>query len=92
LEQYREKNKKIEADIPVLKGVVESSWKKEPELKSLKTELAALERRIQLTLTSKPDTISGEIAGKEETQKAKEQEPKEAIQPPPVQQSRRFKL
>jgi hypothetical protein len=93
LEQYREKNKKIEADIPVLKEVVESSWKKEPELKSLKTELAALERRIQLTLTSKPETISGEVAGKEETQKTKEQEqePKEAIQPP-VQQSRRFKL
>lgn len=66
LEQYEGKNKKIEADIPVLKEVVGSSWKKEPELKELKTELAALERRIQLTLTTKPDTINGEIISKEE--------------------------
>ncbi len=69
LEQYEEKNRKIEADIPVLKEVVESSWKKEPELKSLKSELAALERRIQLTLSSKPDVTDGEIVSKEEIQK-----------------------
>ncbi|MDH6313064.1 N12 class adenine-specific DNA methylase [Parabacteroides sp. PFB2-10] len=66
LDQYQEKNKKIEADIPVLKEVVNSSWKKEPELKELKTELAALERRIQLTLTTKPDATGGEIISKEE--------------------------
>jgi N12 class adenine-specific DNA methylase len=77
LEQYKEKNKKIEVDIPVLKEVVESSWKKEPELKELKSELAALERRIQLTLTSKPDAIDGEIISKEEAQKIQEQ--KEAV-------------
>ncbi len=69
LEQYEEKNRKIEADIPVLKEVVESSWKKEPELKELKSELAALERRIQLTLTTKLDVIDGKIIGKEEMQK-----------------------
>ncbi len=67
IEQYQEKNKKIEADIPVLKEVVESSWKKEPELKGLKSELSALERQIQLTLNSKPETVDGEI--KEEMQK-----------------------
>jgi N12 class adenine-specific DNA methylase len=65
LEQYQEKNEKIKADIPILKEVVESSWKKEPELKELKSELAALERRIQLTLTS-PDNVGGEIISKEE--------------------------
>lgn len=67
LDQYQEKNKKIEADIPVLKEVVNSSWKKEPELKELKTELAALERRIQLTLATKPDATGGEIISKVET-------------------------
>lgn len=89
IEQYQEKNKKIEADIPVLKEVVESSWKKEPELKGLKSELAALERQIQLTLNSKPDTINGEIIGKEEAKLHQRQpdrkEYSEDWQPPKIE-------
>lgn len=66
MEQYKEKNKKIEADIPILKEVVDSSWKKEPALKELKAELSALERRIQLTLSTKPEDINIEAIGREE--------------------------
>lgn len=73
LKQYEEKNKIIEKDIPVLKEVVGSSWKKEPKLKELKAELSALERRIQLTLTAKPDAISGEIISKEEAAKLQQE-------------------
>jgi len=80
LKQYEEKNKVIEKDIPILKEVVNSSWKKEPELKELKTELSALERRIQLTLTSKPDSINGAIISKEEAARMQqEKERKEAV-------------
>ncbi|MBK5719537.1 N-6 DNA methylase [Dysgonomonas sp. Marseille-P4677] len=75
LEQYREKNKVIEKDIPILKEVVNSSWRKEPELKELKTELAALERRIQLTLTSKPDVIDGEIVSEKNDIKIQQEQP-----------------
>ncbi|MDR2951316.1 MAG: N-6 DNA methylase [Prevotella sp.] len=74
LEQYEEKNKRIEADIPVLKEVVESSWKKEPELRELKSQLSALERNIQLTLSTKPETVDGEIVSKEDMQKTIERE------------------
>jgi hypothetical protein len=37
-------------DIPVLKEVVNSIWRKEDELKKLKGDLAALERKIQMTI------------------------------------------
>ena len=37
-------------DISVLQEVVNGSWKKEEQLKDLKTELAALDRKIQLSL------------------------------------------
>jgi len=37
-------------DIPVLKEVVDSQWRKEDELKKLKSDLAALDRKIQMTI------------------------------------------
>lgn len=39
-----------ETNLPVLQDVVRKTWKKENELKSLKSELAALDRKIQLEL------------------------------------------
>ena len=50
IEQYREKNKALERDIPQLQEIVGKVWKKEDELKQLKSELAALDRKIQLEL------------------------------------------
>ncbi|NQU54735.1 MAG: hypothetical protein HQ522_19610 [Bacteroidetes bacterium] len=41
---------KTAKDLPVLEEVVNSSWKKEDKLKQLKSELPALERKIQLSL------------------------------------------
>jgi molecular chaperone DnaK (HSP70) len=41
---------KAAVDLPVLKEVVNSSWKKEDKLKQLKSELSSLERKIQLSL------------------------------------------
>ncbi len=50
VEQYRAKNVEYERDIPILQETVGGVWKKEEELKALKAEVAALERKIQLTL------------------------------------------
>lgn len=48
--QYKEQNVTYERDIPILQQTVGSVWKKEDELKQLKSEVAALERKIQLEL------------------------------------------
>ena len=50
IEKYEAETEKIAKDIPVLQEVVNGSWKKEEQLKELKTELAALDRKIQLSL------------------------------------------
>ena len=50
VEQYEEKNKALERDIPLLQEIVGKVWKKEDELKQLKSELVALDRKIQLEL------------------------------------------
>jgi hypothetical protein len=50
LEKYRKDNEKLQKDIPILKEVVDSTWRKEPELKVLKDDLIKLDREIQLSL------------------------------------------
>lgn len=50
VEQYKTENEKLEKDLPTLREIVGSNWKKEEELKALKSEVATLERKIQLTL------------------------------------------
>ena len=50
IEKYETDTAKLSKDIPVLKEVVTSNWKKEDELKGLKDELVVLDRQIQLSL------------------------------------------
>jgi len=50
LEKYKAENERISKDIPVLKEVVEAVWRKEDELKELKTGLNNIERQIKLSL------------------------------------------
>ena len=50
MEQYRTENEKLEKDLPTLREVAGGTWKKEDELKQLKSEMAVLERKIQLEL------------------------------------------
>ena len=56
LERYKTDNEKLSKDIPVLKEVVESTWRREPELVELKSELLKLERQIQQSLKSTGET------------------------------------
>ena len=50
LEKFQKDNEELAKDIPLLKEVVESSWRKEPELADLRAELTELDRKIQLSL------------------------------------------
>jgi hypothetical protein len=50
IEKYQSDTEKISKDLPVLQEVVNSTWRRENELKDLKTELASLDRKIQLSL------------------------------------------
>ena len=50
IEQYKAKNETLEREIPQLQEIAGKTWKKEDELKQLKSELAALDRKIQLEL------------------------------------------
>lgn len=55
IDQYREKNGILEKEIPQLQEITGKEWKKEDKLKRLKTELAALERKIQLDFRTGTD-------------------------------------
>ena len=50
IEQYVSRCKALEKEIPQLEEIAGKTWKKEEELKGLKAELAALDRKIQLEL------------------------------------------
>ena len=66
VEQYKEKSKVLERDIPLLQEIVGKVWKKEDELKQLKSELAALDRKIQLELAPPvPEIAEKEKDGQE---------------------------
>ena len=55
IDQYKAKNEVLEKEIPQLQAIAGKVWKKEDELKQLKSELAALDRKIQLELAPKHD-------------------------------------
>lgn len=50
----------LEKEIPQLQEIASKVWKREEELKSLKAELAALDRKIQLELAPQVEKKSKE--------------------------------
>lgn len=61
IRQHRERAEKKRVDVPTLEAIVSRTWGKENELKALKSELAALERKITAELAPKHDeTADGE--------------------------------
>ena len=50
VEQYEERTAKLKADVPQLEAIISKPWGKEDELKALKSELAALDRKITAEL------------------------------------------
>ncbi len=61
IEEEGKKLKLLQSDQVILQDIVHGSWNKEKQLASLKTELAAVERKIQLSLDNgKEEDISNE--------------------------------
>ena len=58
--QYEERTAKLKADVPTLESIVSKTWGKEDELKQLKSDLAALDRKITAELAPKHDEKDGE--------------------------------
>ena len=50
LEKYQKDTERISKDIPVLQEVIGTTWKKEDQLQQFKSDLAALDRKILLSL------------------------------------------
>ena len=96
ISQHRERAEKKRVDVPTLEAIVSRTWGKEDELKQLKSELAALDRKITAALTPKhEDTNDGEeikpaapqqSANKTSTQSSKEQEDKSSLVAEPQHQ------
>ena len=66
IEQEQKKITELKKDLPILQEVVNGTWAKENKLSDLKTELAAIERKIQLSITPE--------SKEEQTESVKEQE------------------
>ena len=66
IDQYKAKNEVLEKEVPQLQEIAGRVWKKEDELKQLKSELAALDRKIQLELAPPtPEVAEKEKDGQE---------------------------
>lgn len=58
--QYEERTAKLKADVPQLEALISKQWGKEDELKQLKSNLAALDRKITAELAPKHGEKDGE--------------------------------
>lgn len=58
IEKYQLDNQKLEKDLPVLKEVMVATFKKEPELRELKSQLDSLSRQINMGLENKEQQLS----------------------------------
>jgi len=65
IEQEQEKIAEIQKDLPILQEVVNGTWSKESRLSELKTDLAAVERKIQLSITPETKQDASEQAEKQ---------------------------
>ncbi|MBD5239489.1 MAG: DNA methylase [Bacteroidales bacterium] len=66
--QYEERTAKLKADVPQLEAIISKTWGKEDELKQLKSELAALDRKITAELAPKHDENDGTENRQEQSQ------------------------
>ena len=57
--QYEERTARLKADVPQLEAIVAKTWGKEDELKQLKSQLAALDRKITAELAPKKEEQDG---------------------------------
>ena len=81
MEQYKAQNVTYERDIPILQETVGGVWKKEDELKALKMDVAALERKIQLTLAPPKPEAGQEQTNGVQQENGKHEQPPQTVKP-----------
>jgi Cu/Ag efflux pump CusA len=69
IETHEAKAEELAKNIPALQEVVKATWRREDELKELKTELAALNRKIQLSLKPVDESEDKKEEKQEDSQK-----------------------
>ena len=67
IDQEQKKITEIQKDLPILQEVVGGTWSKESRLSELKTELAAVERKIQLSIVPEKEEIVVQTEKQKET-------------------------
>ena len=70
--QYENRTAKLKADVPQLEAIISKTWGKKDELKQLKSELAALDRKIIAELAPKHDENDGSEVKQEQSQHTSE--------------------
>ena len=69
ISQFEKRAEKMRADIPQLQAIVAKTWGKEDELKALKSDLAALDRKISAEIAPKEEnTTDGEEIKRDQQQ------------------------
>ncbi len=66
IDQEKKKIAEIQKDLPILQEVISGTWSKENRLSELKTELAGVERRIQLSIAPEPNDENPIDTGKQQ--------------------------
>lgn len=77
IEQEQKKITELQKDLPVLQEVVNGIWTKENKLSELKIELAAIDRKIQLSIA--PEPKEGVVKGQIETIKIDDVQGKSSV-------------
>ncbi|MBD5196249.1 MAG: PCRF domain-containing protein, partial [Bacteroidales bacterium] len=85
--QYEEKTAKLKADVPHLESIISKTWGKEDELKQLKSELAALDRKITAELVPKHDENDGKENKQEQAHSSQNDEKSQVINSPSTSKS-----
>ena len=73
IDKEQQKIADIQKDLPVLQEILSGTWNKEAELTLLKTDLAAIDRRILLSITPESGAEEEEVT-EQVTPMAQEQE------------------
>lgn len=75
IKSHQERADKLRVDLPTLQAIAARTWGKEDELKALKAELAALDRKITADLAPKHETVADTTDGEEVKPTSQQQQP-----------------
>ena len=80
IRQHRERAEKKRGDVPTLEAIVSRTWGKENELKALKSQLAALDRKITAELAPTHEVPDDRMGVNNEEQDSVENKPTSTVE------------